>query len=85
MGRGAGAGGGPGRGQGLFGKTAGGGAGGKVGAGAAGRAGAGGGMMGGGRPNGVTDEDEQGTGTWLTEDEDVWGLARFNDENDPLA
>jgi hypothetical protein len=83
MGRGAGSGG-PGRGQGLFGKTAGGGAGSKVGAGAAGRAGAGG-MMGGGRPAGATDEDEQSTGTWLTEDEDVWGLARFNDENDPLA
>jgi hypothetical protein len=82
MGRGAGAGG-AGRGQGLFGKAAGGGPGGK-GAGAAGRAGAGG-MMG-GRPGGaVGEDDEQNTGTWLTEDEDVWGLARFNDENDPLA
>jgi hypothetical protein len=81
-GRGAGSGG-PGRGQGLFGKAAGGGPGGKAGAGAAGRAG--GGMMGGGRPNGALGEDEEGRETWLTEDEDVWGLARFNDENDPLA
>jgi hypothetical protein len=75
-GRGAGAGG-MGKGQGLFGKTAGAGAGGKAGAG---------GMMGGGRgANGLGDDEEANTGTWLTEDEDVWGLARFNDENDPLA
>ncbi|MFG3339718.1 hypothetical protein [Glycomyces sp. NPDC048151] len=74
-GRGAGAGG-MGKGQGLFGKAA----------GAGGRAGAGGGMMGGGRgANGLGDDEEANTGTWLTEDEDVWGLARFNDENDPLA
>lgn len=75
-GRGAG-GGGVGKGQGLFGKAAG--AGGRAGAGA-------GGMMGGGRgANGVGDDEEANTGTWLTEDEDIWGLARFNDENDPLA
>lgn len=75
-GRGAGAGG-VGKGQGLFGKTAGAGAGAKAGAG---------GMMGGGRgAGGVGDEEDANTGTWLTEDEDVWGLARFNDENDPLA
>ncbi|GAA2122866.1 hypothetical protein [Glycomyces algeriensis] len=75
-GRGAGAGG-MGKGQGLFGKTAGAGAGGKAGAG---------GMMGGGRGAGATgDNEDADTGTWLTEDEDVWGLARFNDENDPLA
>lgn len=75
-GRGAGAGG-LGKGQGLFGKTAGAGAGGKAGAG---------GMMGGGRgAGGVGDDEDANTGTWLTEDEDVWGLARFNDENDPLA
>ncbi|MBO3732542.1 hypothetical protein [Glycomyces niveus] len=75
-GRGAGAGG-VGKGQGLFGKAAG--AGGRAGAGA-------GGMMGGGRgANGVGDDEEANTGTWLTEDEDIWGLARFNDENDPLA
>ncbi|MDA1361539.1 hypothetical protein O1R50_18065 [Glycomyces luteolus] len=81
-GRGAGAGG-MGKGQGLFGKTAG--AGGKGGMGAGGKAGAGG-MMGGGRGAGGLGEDEDAnTGTWLTEDEDVWGLARFNDENDPLA
>jgi hypothetical protein len=73
-GRGAGAGG-LGKGQGLFGKTAG--AGGKAGAG---------GMMGGGRgANGLGEDEDADTGTWLTEDEDVWGLARFNDENDPLA
>ncbi|MCC3763588.1 hypothetical protein K3N28_10940 [Glycomyces sp. TRM65418] len=85
VGRGSGASG-PGRGQGLFGKAAGGasGPGGKAGAGAAGRAGAGGGMMG-GRPAGATGEDEQGRETWLTEDDDIWGLARFNDENDPFA
>ena len=35
--------------------------------------------------NGVGDDEEANTGTWLTEDEDIWGLARFNDENDPLA
>ncbi|MDN3239910.1 hypothetical protein [Glycomyces tritici] len=75
-GRGAGAGG-VGKGQGLFGKTAGAGAGAKAGAG---------GMMGGGRGAGGLGEDEEAnTGTWLTEDEDVWGLARFNDEDDPLA
>ncbi|MFC3491253.1 hypothetical protein [Glycomyces rhizosphaerae] len=75
-GRGAGAGG-VGKGQGLFGKTAGAGAGAKAGAG---------GMMGGGRgAGGVGDDEDANTGTWLTEDEDVWGLARFNDENDPLA
>jgi hypothetical protein len=69
------------KGQGLFGKTAGG------GAGAAGRAGgAAGGMMGGGRgAGGVGSEEEANTATWLTEDEDVWGLARFDDDNDPLA
>jgi hypothetical protein len=73
-GRSAGAGG-LGKGQGLFGKTAG--AGGKAGAG---------GMMGGGRgANGLGEDEDADTGTWLTEDEDVWGLARFNDENDPLA
>jgi hypothetical protein len=73
-GRGAGSGG-LGKGQGLFGKTAG--AGGKAGAG---------GMMGGGRgANGLGEDEDADTGTWLTEDEDVWGLARFNDENDPLA
>lgn len=83
-GRGAGAGG-MGKGQGLFGKTAGAGAGGKAGMGAGAKAGAGG-MMGGSRGAGGVGEDEDAnTGTWLTEDEDVWGLARFNDENDPLA
>ncbi|MEU5153355.1 hypothetical protein [Glycomyces sp. NPDC021274] len=82
-GRGAGSGG-MGKGQGLFGKTAGAGAG-KAGMGAGGKAGAGG-MMGGGRGAGALGDDEDAdTGTWLTEDEDVWGLARFNDENDPLA
>ncbi|WP_275889722.1 hypothetical protein [Glycomyces sp. YM15] len=43
-------------------------------------------MMGGGRgAGGVGDDEDANTGTWLTEDEDVWGIARFNDENDPLA
>lgn len=74
-GRGAGAGG-MGKGQGLFGKTAGAGAGAKAGAG---------GMMGGRGAGGLGDDEEADTGTWLTEDEDVWGLARFNDDNDPLA
>ncbi|MEU6246480.1 hypothetical protein [Glycomyces sp. NPDC047010] len=60
-----------GKGQGLFGKTAGGA--GMMGGGAGGRPGAGG------------DEDGEGQDTWLTEDEDVWGLARFDDDNDPLA
>lgn len=76
-GAGAGAGGraggsGLGKGAGLFGKTA--------GAGGAG-------MMGGagGRPGAGTDENAEGKESWLTEDEDVWGLARFEDENDPLA
>ncbi|GAA2301921.1 hypothetical protein GCM10009853_068040 [Glycomyces scopariae] len=61
-----------GKGQGLFGKTA--------GAGGAG-------MMGGagGRPGAGGDEDGEGKESWLTEDEDVWGLARFDDEDDPLA
>ncbi|WP_344488103.1 hypothetical protein [Glycomyces endophyticus] len=61
-----------GKGQGLFGKTAG------VG---------GAGMMGGagGRPGGGSDQDGEGKESWLTEDEDVWGLARFDDEDDPLA
>ncbi|MQM26404.1 hypothetical protein [Glycomyces albidus] len=76
-GAGAGAGGraggsGLGKGSGLFGKT--------TGAGGAG-------MMGGagGRPGAGGDENAEGKESWLTEDEDVWGLARFEDENDPLA
>lgn len=78
-GAGRGAGSGLGKGQGLFGKTAGGGAG-------AGARGAGAGMMGaGGRGAGAGTEDEEGRATWLTEDEDVWGTARFNDDDDPLA
>ncbi|MEU6859025.1 hypothetical protein AB0B28_09180 [Glycomyces sp. NPDC046736] len=76
---GRGAGGGMGKGQGLFGKAAG-------GAGAGGRAGGAGGMMGGGRgAGGAPGEGEEGRETWLTEDEDFWGLARFNDDNDPLV
>jgi hypothetical protein len=61
-----------GKGQGLFGKTA--------GAGGAGMMGGGG-----GRPGGADGEDGEGKESWLTEDEDVWGLARFDDEDDPLA
>jgi hypothetical protein len=40
---------------------------------------------GGGRPGGADGEDGEGKESWLTEDEDVWGLARFEDEDDPLA
>ncbi|MCH7231064.1 hypothetical protein L0U85_09395 [Glycomyces sp. L485] len=49
----------------------------------AGRAGASG-MMGGGAGRGGTGQggEEQSTGTWLTEDEDVWGTA-YDEENDP--
>ncbi|THV42264.1 hypothetical protein [Glycomyces buryatensis] len=74
-GKGAGAG----AGKGLFGKAAG-------GAGAGAGRGAGGGMMGGGRGGPGTGEGEEaGKETWLLEDEDIWGLARFEDDNDPLA
>jgi hypothetical protein len=45
-----------------------------------------GGMMGGaggGRGMGGQGEGEQETGTWLTEDDDVWGIG--NEESDPYA
>lgn len=75
-GRGGAGGGALGKGQGLFGKAA----------GAGGRAGGAGGMMGAGRGAGGTGEGEDAaTGTWLTEDEDVWGTAVFEDENNPYA
>ncbi|THV26794.1 hypothetical protein [Glycomyces paridis] len=32
---------------------------------------------------GAEEEEEATTATWLTEDEDVWGTARFEDPNDP--
>ncbi|SDE39307.1 hypothetical protein [Glycomyces harbinensis] len=76
-GGGRGAGSGVGKGAGLFGKTA--------GAGARGGAGAMMGAGGGGRGAGAGNEDEEGRATWLTEDEDVWGTARFNDDDDPLV
>ncbi|MCD0443811.1 hypothetical protein LO763_09265 [Glycomyces sp. A-F 0318] len=76
-GGGRGAGSGLGKGQGLFGKTAGAGTGARGGAGMMG--------AGGGRGAGAGAEDEEGRDTWLTEDEDVWGTARFNDDDDPLA
>jgi hypothetical protein len=49
-----------------------------------GRGGAMGGMMGGagGRPGGAPGEDGE-TGTWLTEDDDVWGIG--NENEDPYA
>jgi len=78
-GAGRGAGSGAGKGSGLFGKSAGAGARG----GASGMMGSGGGRGGRGGAGGT--EDEEGKETWLTEDEDVWGLARFNDEDDPFA
>lgn len=77
-----GAGGGAGRGAG----GAGGGRGGGRGPGGMGRgAGAMGGMMGGagGRPGGAPGEDGGETGTWLTEDDDVWGIG--NENEDPYA
>lgn len=60
------------------------GAGGGRGAGGAGR-GMMGGMMGGagGRGMGGAGEDGQETGTWLTEDDDVWGIG--NEDSDPYA
>ncbi|THV40794.1 hypothetical protein [Glycomyces buryatensis] len=84
-GMGAGSGAGAGRGGGMGGRAGGMGAGGR-GAGAAGGRAGGGGMMGGGRGGaGGTGEDEEfDSGTWLIEDEDIWGLARFEDDNDPL-
>jgi hypothetical protein len=81
-GRGAGAGAGGGRGAGGakgMGKGMGGGAGGGRGAMA-------GGMMGGaggGRGMGGQGDGEQETGTWLTEEDDVWGIG--NEEEDPYA
>lgn len=98
-GAGGGVGGGIGSGMGLFGPAAGGGAGTGAGAkaggaglgkgqGLFGKTAGGAGMMAGGaggRPGAAGDEDGEGQETWLTEDEDVWGLARFEDENDPLA
>ncbi len=41
-------------------------------------------MMGGagGRPGGAPGEDGE-TGTWLTEDDDVWGIG--NENEDPYA
>jgi hypothetical protein len=79
-GRGAGAGAGGGRGAG--GRGAGGGPKGM----GAGRGGMAGGMMGGaggGRGMGGQGEGEQETGTWLTEDDDVWGIG--NEESDPYT
>ncbi|MDA1358653.1 hypothetical protein O1R50_03410 [Glycomyces luteolus] len=46
--------------------------------------GAGGGMMGGRGAGGNLEDEEQNTGTWLTEDEDVWGRAP-DEDNDPYA
>jgi hypothetical protein len=51
-----------------------------------GRGGMAGGMMGGaggGRGMGGPGEDGQESGTWLTEDDDVWGIG--NEEEDPYA
>jgi hypothetical protein len=83
-GRGAGAGAGAGgRGAGAGGRGAG--AGGR-GAGGMGRGGAMGGMMGGAggaRGAGGPGEDGQETNTWLTEDDDVWGIG--NEAEDPYA
>lgn len=82
-GRGAGAAGGRGGGRGAGGGMRGG-----AGAGAGGR-GAGGrgmtGMMGGGgaRPGMGAGEGEGGDDTWLTEDDDVWGIG--NEDDDPYA
>jgi hypothetical protein len=45
-----------------------------------------GGMMGGaggGRGAGGPGEGEQESGTWLTEEDDVWGIG--NEEEDPYA
>ena len=92
-GAGTGAGAGVGGGAGLFGGPTGG-AGAGVGRGVAGGTGRGGlgagrgatsSMMGGGRgAGGPGPEDEEGRETWLTEDEDVWGLY-FDPENDPYV
>ncbi|SDL31911.1 hypothetical protein SAMN05216298_3390 [Glycomyces sambucus] len=56
-----------------------------AGAGGMGRGGMAGGMMGagGGRGMGGVGEDGQETGTWLTEDDDVWGIG--NENEDPYA
>ncbi|GAB3994320.1 hypothetical protein GCM10029992_08350 [Glycomyces albus] len=93
-GAGAGAGGigtGAGAGAGLFGSPTGGAGAGRGMAGGAGKGGMGAGrgatssMMGGGRgAGGRGPEDEEGRETWLTEDEDVWGL-NFDPENDPYV
>ncbi|WP_155829746.1 hypothetical protein [Glycomyces tenuis] len=76
-GRGAGAGAGAGRGAGA-------GAGGR-GAGAGAGRGMAGGMMGGagGRGMGGPGEDQDGKDTWLTEEDDVWGIG--NEDEDPYA
>lgn len=58
--------------------------GGKMGAGAGGR-GMAGGMMGagGGRGMGGPGDENGESGTWLTEDDDVWGIG--NEKDDPYA
>ncbi|MEU5871835.1 hypothetical protein AB0A73_09780 [Glycomyces sp. NPDC047369] len=63
---------------------AGGGKGGAMGKGAGGR-GMGGGMMGagGGRGMGGPGDEDGESGTWLTEDDDVWGIG--NEKDDPYA
>ncbi|MEV3938313.1 hypothetical protein AB0K52_20345 [Glycomyces sp. NPDC049804] len=76
-GRGAGAGAGGGRGAGGRG------AGGPKGMGRGGMAGGMMGGAGGGRGMGGPGEDGQESGTWLTEDDDVWGIG--NEEEDPYA
>ena len=75
MGRGAGAGAG-GKGSGMRGGAG-------MGKGGGGRAGMGGMMGGGGRGMGGAGENEDGKDTWLTEDDDVWGIG--NEEEDPYA
>ncbi|WP_199034299.1 hypothetical protein [Glycomyces salinus] len=94
LGTGAGAGGvgtGAGASTGLFGSPSGGAGAGRGMAAGAGKGGMGAGrgasssMMGGGRgAGGRGPEDQEGRETWLTEDEDVWGL-HFDPENDPYV
>jgi hypothetical protein len=76
-GRGMGAGAGGGRGAGAKGMGKG------MGAGGRGMAGGMMGGAGGGRGMGGQGEGEQETGTWLTEDDDVWGIG--NEDSDPYA
>ncbi|WP_156926176.1 hypothetical protein [Glycomyces arizonensis] len=57
---------------------------GKAAAGAGGKSGRmGSGMMGGGRGGTGSSEDNEGRETWLTEDDDVWGIG--NEDSDPYA